>query len=651
MTSPRHPLSHSLWALATVCALSLPVSALASDVSVKVSPASVAVGESTRLEITVDSPAAGKAQGVPELPAVEGLDIQPIGQRSSMSVINGAMKTSATFTYAVTPQRPGTYQISGVQQGGVPAQTVTLTVTRGPSAGAKASAASAQAPGGKAVSAANLAFLRLNVPKKRLFAGESVPVTVRAYFRGGIGVTLTGPPAMTTDAFTLSGLDSEPSQSPTTIDGQNHLAVTWRGVLTAVKSGAHDLRMQLPVTVQYHEAVPMPQGSADGGRHRRFESLVEQLMNGDPLSDDAFADLRGAMRDESLFGGGLFPQGRERVVTREMTLKAHHRDTRVTALPTAGRPADFSGAVGNFDLSSRLARTDLIAGEPVTLTTVVSGSGNFGLVSDVPLPESATWKAYAARASFEATDKSGYEGRKTFERSVIPTQADVQTLPALSFTYFDPASGRYVRKTAPAIEVAVEPGAAPLVAAEDAPEAGVLGGLALRSSVGRTVTSLASAGVATWVAPTAALMLLLSSLALLLAHTRRTEVWRKRAQQRALNVAVQRHRASMKAALARGNAAEFFANGQRVVQHLLAKLWNVAPAGLTLDEVTRRWPAAPHDLRALFRLGDEAEYCQQPLPTTDLQAWSLRFDHLLTTLKAPPPAPATASVATTEALT
>ena len=62
------------------------------------------------------------------------------------------------------------------------------------------------------------------------------------------------------------------------------------------------------------------------------------------------------------------------------------------------------------------------------------------------LEKSVAWKSYKPSATFEASDSSGYSGTKTFEQAIIPAQPGAQAIPPLSFSYFDPGTGKYVTK-------------------------------------------------------------------------------------------------------------------------------------------------------------------------------------------------------------
>ena len=59
----------------------------------------------------------GRNADAPQIPAVNGLEIQPIGQSSQIQIINGAMSANVNYTYVVMPTRPGNFTIPAIKIG------------------------------------------------------------------------------------------------------------------------------------------------------------------------------------------------------------------------------------------------------------------------------------------------------------------------------------------------------------------------------------------------------------------------------------------------------------------------------------------------------------------------------------------------------
>lgn len=123
----------------------------------------------------------------------------------------------------------------------------------------------------------------------------------------------------------------------------------------------------------------------------------------------------------------------------------------VQKLPAA--PPEFSGGVGDFSVTAAVDRTELGAGEPVTLLIKVEGRGNIAGIElpKLSLPEGVSLFESKGRA------KSGSAGigEKIFEYVLIPRRAGKLTLPAATLSYFDPVQEQYVSKSSDPVEILV----------------------------------------------------------------------------------------------------------------------------------------------------------------------------------------------------
>ncbi|MBC7826462.1 MAG: protein BatD [Chitinophagaceae bacterium] len=119
----------------------------------------------------------------------------------------------------------------------------------------------------------------------------------------------------------------------------------------------------------------------------------------------------------------------------------------VKPLPEAGQPANFGGAVGQYSVALRLLKTELQQGEPGKLQVMISGNGNFPLVT----APSIEWPA-----GLDITDPSAKEelnkfiyplrGGKIFEYNFSSKDTGSFSIPPVEFSYFDPALKKYVTK-------------------------------------------------------------------------------------------------------------------------------------------------------------------------------------------------------------
>jgi len=118
--------------------------------------------------------------------------------------------------------------------------------------------------------------------------------------------------------------------------------------------------------------------------------------------------------------------------------------------PEAGRPADWTGAVGVWRGEARIDTVRGRAGEPFVLTLRIEGQGNVTLL---PRPRIAIdWATVVTadeRVRVDSTP-SLLGGWKEFDWLVTPNQAGAQRVPVLRYPFFNPRSRRYdVAESAP----------------------------------------------------------------------------------------------------------------------------------------------------------------------------------------------------------
>jgi hypothetical protein len=110
----------------------------------------------------------------------------------------------------------------------------------------------------------------------------------------------------------------------------------------------------------------------------------------------------------------------------------------------AGKPSGFSGGVGQFNISSKISKTDLEANEAVTLTVTIQGSGNMKLLKNPAVDWPEGFEVYDPKVTNNfKTTTSGVSGTKTVEYLAIPRAGGTYTIPAIQFAYYDTDSRSY----------------------------------------------------------------------------------------------------------------------------------------------------------------------------------------------------------------
>ncbi len=143
---------------------------------------------------------------------------------------------------------------------------------------------------------------------------------------------------------------------------------------------------------------------------------------------------------------------------------------RVKPVPSEGRPADFSGAVGEFQVSSRIEDRVITENQPLTLKIRFEGRGNAKLI-DLPAieyPEGLELYDQQDEAKFFRTGTS----YKEFRILLIPRREGEFTIPAISVSVFDPVQGKFVRKTTEPITFKARKGVGTGVASQSLPDEG-----------------------------------------------------------------------------------------------------------------------------------------------------------------------------------
>lgn len=130
----------------------------------------------------------------------------------------------------------------------------------------------------------------------------------------------------------------------------------------------------------------------------------------------------------------------------------------VQSLPD-GAPAEFKGAVGQFEIKAGLSENETAVNEPVTLIVEIKGAGNIEALVEPPLPKLPNWRVFEsqAKSTVEVQGDTVY-GTRRFERLIVPGQAGNFTIPPINFTYFDLEAGQYRTINSQSIPVVVKPG-------------------------------------------------------------------------------------------------------------------------------------------------------------------------------------------------
>ncbi len=128
---------------------------------------------------------------------------------------------------------------------------------------------------------------------------------------------------------------------------------------------------------------------------------------------------------------------------------------RVKELPQP-QPADFSGAVGQFELTGVVSGDRFPANSAGSITLRLSGTGNFPLIEAPRITLPAAFEQFDMKTSERLTNTAGgTTGEKTYEFPFIARAEGSYTIPGVRFSYFDPSSGRYNTLSTPDFPVEI----------------------------------------------------------------------------------------------------------------------------------------------------------------------------------------------------
>lgn len=409
----------------------------------------------------------GQVQSLPNLrfPLQIG-QTSGVSTSQQVSIVNGRQSVSLQLSWGITATEPGDFVIptQTIIVDGQPVTTneVKLTVGQGDTPMAN----------GQGAEDKNAPILQIELSKKEIYQGEVLPVTCSLYVPRQTQLRRLGLIEIEKSDFAIARFPQTNEQSSTIIDGQSYYVLSFRSTLSSLRTG--DLKV----------------GPAN------LEMLIEVPMEGqqNQILPPGFP--------QGFFGGVSEP--------RKLEVKSQQVTLRVLPLPTEGKPANFSGAVGDFQMTATATPNELTVGDPVSVEIAVSGAGNFDALNTPNLVSAGGWKLYPAKrynieGQIDQNQTPTLERRVGYSQVMVP-EAVHNEVPPFELTYFSSTDKKYVTlRTAP-IPMNMKP--APAVAAAEASSGG---SSAVVAEVAPVVTDpqanitdilIRTAGISNWVKPT-----------------------------------------------------------------------------------------------------------------------------------------------------
>lgn len=157
------------------------------------------------------------------------------------------------------------------------------------------------------------------------------------------------------------------------------------------------------------------------------------------------------------------PYFRMLTVRRPVQLNVTPNDLVIDVKPLPQpQPADFSGGVGQFSISSSLPSSTLKTNQAASVEYLVKGSGNLKYIK---LPDfndiyPKQLEVFSPTTDIKAQPKgSSVVGSVKFDYSFTPLEPGRFRIPEVALVYFDPSKGTYERSVAQGFDVQVDKGA------------------------------------------------------------------------------------------------------------------------------------------------------------------------------------------------
>jgi hypothetical protein len=352
------------------------------------------------IDLVADGFAESPAPAQPAL-AIPGATITALPRpaprvSSQVMVINGNVTESRAvefvYEYKVELAKAGEYEVPSI------------TVTQGK---LSASTPTARLRVGDVASSDDMK-LELHLPDRALWVGETFPLEL--------------------DLLIRKSPDNPQFSIPMFADEQ-----TFQVAAPPVKDPRSALKFQVGTR---ELALPFERDESNGYTRFKFTALVTPLAAG-------HRDLPPAQVLAHLADDNMDYFGRSRGQLVKATDVARSID--VKSLPLTGRPDSFAGAVGtSFSIATAASRSVVQQGEPVDLDVTIKSDGRLDTLSLGKLDgqDGLPKDLFSVPPDPPAGVLSDDGKTKTFKVSVQVVGPATQ-IPALAFSYFDPAKAQY----------------------------------------------------------------------------------------------------------------------------------------------------------------------------------------------------------------
>ena len=375
-----------------ICLLSISLVAQEATLKAKVSKNKLGVNQRLRIEFSIDK------QGGDNFSPPKFTNFRVVGgpsQSVSQSWINGKVTFSQSYTYIIQPKRKGAFSIASasIKIGGKfiksePVKVIVLDPVEIP-----------KNPNDPNYVAQQNIHLVAEISKANPYVGEGIYVEYRLYVSENVSV-----------------YDTSISEAPK-YNGFWNQDIKVNGFL--VKMGKYNGENYRYIVLQKALLIPTKTGK----------------LSIDPMRMDIVIGVPSGRAD--FFGNAITKNIRREFASTKKII-------RPKSLPLEGKPANFAGAVGDFDFSVALSKDILKANETSQVQIKISGKGNLKLFELPTVETPAELEMYQPeRKERVRVNASGISGAVTDTYTVVPLYKGKYKIPSISFSYFNPKEKKY----------------------------------------------------------------------------------------------------------------------------------------------------------------------------------------------------------------
>ncbi|UCD22957.1 MAG: protein BatD [Gemmatimonadota bacterium] len=396
-------------------ALLVAAPAFGQDVSVRAYLSANQVGINRQFVLNVEISGTQQVDSDPTLPDMDEFSTFLSSSTStSMQIVNNRTTVSITLQYRFQAIKEGTFEIGAVEvrAGGETHTTepLTISITSSPP---PTQPGAARTTGEVEIAPEDL-FVTAEVSNRIVYENEPVFVTYRIYTRLNVSsysvLRLPSTAGFWVEEFELP---ASPRVEQVVRDGVQYATAVIRRV-ALFPTGPGDKTVE-PLSI---------------------EAQVQVQRRSRDLFDDFF---------RSPFGTRV-----------PVVVASEPVGIRVRALPEEGRPPNFSGLVGEFDVTATLDKTNMETNEAATYRVRVEGVGNVRTVPEPAIDFPTGFEVYPPEVT-EQLDRVGnsVRGNKAYEYVLVPRTPGSHTIPGVELSYFDVGSSTYTTVTTPPITLEV----------------------------------------------------------------------------------------------------------------------------------------------------------------------------------------------------